>query len=215
MKFFLDTAKIEEIRRAKELGVLDGVTTNPSHVAATGKTFRQVVDEILTELQEEPVSLEVVATDKEGIVKEARELARLAPNVVVKVPTIVEGVKAMKVLSQEGVKINATLCFSSLQALLVAKAGATYVSPFVGRLDAIGHEGMGIVEEIRQIYDNYDFSTEILVAAVRHPQHVLEAALIGADVITLRLETLEQLFQHPLTDVGLERFLKDWQKVPQ
>lgn len=215
MKFFLDTAKIEEIRRAKELGMLDGVTTNPSHVAATGKTFRQVVDEILTEVQEEPVSLEVVATDQEGIIKEAREMARLASNVVIKVPTIVEGVKAMKVLSQEGVKINATLCFSAMQALIVAKAGATYVSPFVGRLDAIGHEGLGIVEEIRQIYDNYDISTQVLVAAVRHPQHVLEAALVGADVVTMRLETLEQLFQHPLTDVGLERFLMDWKKVPQ
>lgn len=215
MKFFLDTAKIEEIRRAKELGMLDGVTTNPSHVAATGKTFRQVVDEILTEVQEEPVSLEVVATDQEGIIKEAREMARLASNVVIKVPTIVEGVKAMKVLGQEGVKINATLCFSAMQALIVAKAGATYVSPFVGRLDAIGHEGLGIVEEIRQIYDNYDISTQVLVAAVRHPQHVLEAALVGADVVTMRLETLEQLFQHPLTDVGLERFLMDWKKVPQ
>lgn len=215
MKFFLDTAKIEEIRRAKELGMLDGVTTNPSHVAATGKRFRQVVDEILQEVQEEPVSLEVVATDKDGMIEEGRELAQLAANVVVKVPTTIEGVKAMKVLSQEGVKINATLVFSSMQALLVAKAGASYVSPFVGRLDGIGHEGMGIVEEIRQIYDNYDISTQVLVAAVRHPQHVLEAALVGADVVTMRLETLEQLFQHPLTDVGLERFLMDWKKVPQ
>lgn len=215
MKFFLDTAKIEEIRRAKELGMLDGVTTNPSHVAATGNGFRQVVDEILAEVREEPVSLEVVATDTEGMVREGRELAKLAPNVVVKVPTTVEGVKAMKVLSQEGIKVNATLVFSSLQALLVAKAGAAYVSPFVGRLDGIGHDGMGIVEEIRQIYDNYDFATEILVAAVRHPQHVLQAALVGADVITFRLETLEQLFHHPMTDVGLERFLKDWEKVPQ
>ncbi len=213
MKFFIDTADIAEIRDAKDLGILDGVTTNPSLVAKTGRAFREVVDEILAEV-DGPVSLEVVATDREGILREGRELAKLGNNVVVKVPLIREGLKAVRQLTDEGVKTNVTLCFSSMQALLAARAGATYISPFVGRLDDRSHRGMEIIEEIRTIYDNYEFSTEILVASIRHPLHVLDAALEGADVCTVPMKVFDALVKHPLTDSGLQAFLDDWKKVP-
>jgi len=214
VKLFIDTAKVDEIRQALEWGILDGVTTNPTHIAETGRPFRDVVHEII-DMVDGPVSVEVVATDAEGIVREAQEISAMGPNVVVKVPTIPEGIKATAQLSAMGIRTNHTLVFSAVQALLVAKVGATYVSPFVGRLDGIGHSGMDLVRQIRTIYDNYGYKTEIIVAAVRHPAHVLEAALIGADVVTARFNVIEQLFQHPMTDIGLERFLKDWERVPQ
>jgi len=213
MKFFIDTADIEEVREAKDLGILDGVTTNPSLVAKTGRPFRDVVEEIVAEVPG-PVSLEVVATDRAGIVREGHELAKIGENVVVKVPLIREGLKAVRDLSEQGIRTNVTLCFSSTQALLAAKAGASYISPFVGRLDDRSHRGMEIIEEIRTIYDNYDFDTEILVASVRHPLHVLEAALEGADISTMPMKVFEALVKHPLTDVGLQAFLDDWKKVP-
>jgi len=213
MKFFIDTANIEEIREAHALGILDGVTTNPSLVAKTGKGFRECVEEICA-LVEGPVSLEVVATDREGIVREARELVKIGDNVVVKVPLIREGLKAVRDLTEQGIKTNVTLCFSPNQALLAAKAGASYVSPFIGRLDDRSQRGMDIIEQIRVIYDNYDYSTEILVASIRNPVHVLEAALVGADVATMPMKVFEALVQHPLTDLGLEAFLEDWEKVP-
>lgn len=213
MKFFIDTADIAEIRDAKDLGILDGVTTNPSLIAKTGRPFREVVEEIVAEV-EGPVSLEVVATDREGIVREGRELMKIGSNVVVKVPLIREGLKAVRDLTDEGVRTNVTLCFSSSQALLAAKAGASYISPFIGRLDDRSQRGMEIIEEIRTIYDNYDFETEILVASVRSPMHVLESALEGADVCTMPMNVFEALIKHPLTDSGLEAFLKDWEKVP-
>ncbi len=214
MEIFLDTAKVDEIRRGLDLGVLDGVTTNPSHIASTGRRFREVVEEICG-MVEGPVSVEVVSTDAEGMVREAEDIAGIAPNVVVKIPTIPEGIKATARLSGMGIKTNLTLVFNAAQALLAAKVGATYVSPFVGRLDGIGHSGMEVVEQIRRIYDNYDYPTKIIVAAVRHPMHILEGALAGAEVVTTRLEILEQCFQHPLTDLGLKQFLADWEKVPQ
>ena len=214
MQLFLDTAKVDEIRKALEWGILDGVTTNPTHIAETGRPFREVVEEIC-EIVDGPVSVEVVSTDAQGIVEEAQDIASMAPNIVVKVPTISEGVKATAQLSKLGIKTNHTLVFSAAQALLVAKVGATYVSPFVGRLDGIGHDGMELVSQIRQIYLNYGYQTKIIVAAVRHPLHILEAALMGADVVTSRLSIVEQLFEHPMTDIGLERFLKDWERVPQ
>ncbi len=214
MELFLDTAKIDEIRRALEWGILDGVTTNPTHVAATGRRFREVVEEICA-LVPGAVSLEVVGTTAEQMVAEAKELAAIGPNVVVKIPTIQEGIKATTRLTQMGVRTNLTLVFSATQALLAAKAGATYVSPFVGRLDGIGHSGMEITQQIKTIYDNYGYETKIIVAAVRHPMHILEAALIGAQVVTASLAVVEQLFHHPMTDAGLEQFLADWSKVPQ
>ncbi|MBI3722534.1 fructose-6-phosphate aldolase [bacterium] len=213
MKFFLDTALITEIKDALDLGMLDGVTTNPSLVAKTGKSFREVIDEILA-IVPGPVSLEVTATDCAGMLREGRELRKLGKNVVVKIPLIKEGLKATKVLASEGTPVNVTLCFSATQALLAAKAGAAYISPFVGRLDDRGHEGMAIVSEIRKIYDNYAFPTEILVASVRHPLHVRDAGIMGADVATIPWKILEDMIKHPLTDLGLEQFLKDWQKVP-
>jgi len=214
MELFLDTAKIDEIRRALDWGILDGVTTNPTHIAATGRRFREVVEEICA-LVPGPVSLEVVGTTADQMVAEAQDLARIGPNVVVKIPTIEEGIKATTRLTQMGIKTNLTLVFSAAQALLAAKAGATYVSPFVGRLDGIGHSGSEVVGQIKTIYDNYGYDTKIIVAAVRHPMHILEAALIGAQVVTSRLDILEQLFYHPMTDAGLEQFLADWAKVPQ
>ncbi len=216
MKFFLDTAIIEEIKRADEWGLLDGVTTNPTLVAKTGKPFLKVAEEIIEILgPERPVSLEVVATDYEGMVRQARELAKLGPNVAVKIPMTPEGVRAVKTLSEEGIKTNVTLVFSPTQALLAAKAGATYVSPFVGRLDDISMEGMKLIEEIVTIYGNYGFRTEIIVASVRHPEHVRQAALLGADIATVPFAVMEKLFKHPLTDIGLERFLKDWNSLPE
>lgn len=214
MKFFVDTADIDEIREAAAVGLLDGVTTNPSLVAKTGLPFRDCVEVICAEVPG-PVSLEVIATDCDGMVQEGRELATIGPNVVVKVPLTVEGLKATKVFSGEGIKTNVTLCFSPTQALFAAKAGATYVSPFVGRLDDIAQDGMELIRQIRVIYDNYGFSTEILVASIRHPNHVVESAMAGADVATIPFKVFSQLVRHPLTDSGLARFLEDWQKVPQ
>src|SRR3990170_4523054 len=214
MKFFIDTADVKEIREAHSLGILDGVTTNPSLIAKTGRPFRETVEEICS-IVKGPVSAEVVSLDTEGMLKEARELAKIADNIVVKIPLIKNGLKAVKKLSEEGIKTNVTLCFSSNQALLAAKAGGTYVSPFVGRLDDKGHVGMELIQEIRTIYDNYGFKTEIIVASIRNPLHVVDAALAGADIATIPPSVIDQLFKHPLTDIGIEKFLSDWKKVPK
>lgn len=211
MKFFIDTANIDEIIKANELGMVDGVTTNPSLVAKEGREFKGLIKEICG-IVDGPVSAEVVSTDAEGMVKEARELAKLADNIVVKIPMLEEGLKAVKILAQEGIHTNVTLCFSAIQALMAAKAGAAYISPFVGRLDDIGHIGMELVEEIITIYDNYGFETEVIVASVRNPIHVLEAALMGADIATIPFKVIQQLTKHPLTDIGVEKFLADWNK---
>jgi transaldolase len=211
MKFFIDTAEIEEIKEAGALGILDGVTTNPSLVSKTGKDFRKLLDEIL-EIVDGPVSAEVISTDYENIVKEGKDLSKIHKNIVVKVPLIKEGLKAVKTLSDEGIKTNVTLCFSPSQALLAAKAGATYISPFVGRLDDISTNGMDLISQIVQIYRNYNYSTEVLVASIRHPLHLVEAALIGADVCTMPFDVINKLFNHPLTDFGLDKFLNDWKK---
>ncbi len=212
MKFFIDTASIDEIREAASLGILDGVTTNPCLVAKEGKDFRKLLDEIL-EIVDGPVSAEVIATDYDGILKEAREYASIHKNIVVKIPLIKEGLKAVKTLSSENINTNVTLCFSPTQALLAAKAGATYISPFIGRLDDISTNGMELIEQIVQIYRNYAFETQVLVASVRHPLHVVEAALIGADVCTIPFAVINKLFNHPLTDNGLDKFLSDWKKL--
>ncbi len=214
MKFFIDTADVKEIREAQALGVLDGVTTNPTLIAKSGRKFRDVLLEICR-IVDGPISAEVVATDLQGMLKEGRELAAIHKNVVVKVPLTTEGLKATRQLSQENIRTNVTLCFSANQALLAAKVGATYISPFVGRLDDISEVGMDLIRQIRQIYDNYDFGTQILVASIRNPIHVLDSALIGADVATCPFSVIQQLAKHPLTDIGLERFLKDWEKVPK
>ena len=214
MKFFIDTADIKEIREAASMGLVDGVTTNPSLVARTGKKFKDVLLEIC-DIVKGPVSAEVVGTTYDVIMKEARELAGLRPNIVVKVPLIPEGLKAVRTCTDEGIKTNVTLCFSATQALLAAKAGATYISPFVGRLDDVSTNGMQLIREICEIYDNYSYTTEVLVASVRHPMHVHEAALIGAHVATCPLSVLLQLSKHPLTDAGLAKFLSDWEKVPK
>ncbi len=212
MKLFIDTADVAQIKEAWSWGIIDGVTTNPTHVMKTGRKPEEVYREIL-DIVNGPVSLETIATDAPAIEKEGRALAKLSPNVVVKVPVIREGLKAVKELSADGIKTNVTLNFSPLQALLAAKCGATYISPFVGRLDAVGHTGMDLVKQIRTIYDNYDYETQILAAAIRNPNHVLEAALAGADVCTMFFDVLKQLYDHPLTDIGLDIFLKDWAKV--
>lgn len=214
MKLFLDTAFIEQVEEAKSWGILDGVTTNPTHVAHTGLPAREVYRQILAAV-DVPVSLECVALDAEGIVREARELAALADHVVVKVPIICEGLKAVKQLAAEGIKTNVTLNFSAMQALLAAKCGATYISPFVGRLDLIGHCGMDLVREIKTIYGHYGFKTQIISAALRHPRHVLESALAGAEVATMPLDIMRQLYYHPMTDAGLTQFLADWKTVPE
>ena len=211
MKFFIDTANIKEIKEAAALGILDGVTTNPSLVAKEGKDFRKLLDEILA-IVDGPVSAEVISTDYDGILKEAREYSKIHHNIVVKVPLIKEGLKAVKTLSDEKIKTNVTLCFSPSQALLAAKAGATYISPFVGRLDDISHDGMELISQIVQIYKNYSYQTQVLVASIRHPLHLVEAALMGADVCTMPFSVIDKLFNHPLTDVGLEKFLSDWKK---
>jgi transaldolase len=208
MKIFIDSADIHEIRDAAQMGVVDGVTTNPSLVAKVGRKLEDVVADIC-EVVDGPVSAEVVAVDAAGIVAEGRQLAKLHPNVVVKVPLIAEGLKAVRTLTDEGIKTNVTLCFSAPQALLAAKAGATYISPFIGRIDDIGGEGMELIEQIVQIYRNYDFDTQVLAASIRHPVHVVQAALIGAHVATLPHKVILQLLQHPLTDIGLEKFLAD------
>ncbi len=213
MKFFIDTANVDEIKKGLSMGLVDGVTTNPTLISKTGKPFMEVAREILSVVPG-PVSLEVVSLDTDGMVREAEQLATLAENVVVKIPMTPEGLKAVKVLSSEGIKTNVTLIFSALQALLAAKSGANYVSPFVGRLDDVGHDGMNLVSEIIQIYNNYNFDTEIIVASIRSPKHVLESALIGADIATIPFKVMLQLSKHPLTDVGIERFLEDWSRVP-
>ncbi|MBN2179404.1 MAG: fructose-6-phosphate aldolase [Deltaproteobacteria bacterium] len=214
MKFFIDTGNIGEIRKGIELGLVDGVTTNPSLVAKENREFDTVVKEIL-EIVKGPVSLEVVSEDAAGMVEEGKKLSALAENVVVKVPMTEEGLKATKILSDMNISVNQTLIFSPLQALLAAKAGADYVSPFIGRLDDVAHYGMDLVEQILTIFDNYGFETEIIVASVRHPVHVLEAALMGADIATIPFKVMTQLAKHPLTDIGVEKFLADWKKIPK
>lgn len=214
MKFFIDTADVQEIREANALGVLDGVTTNPSLIAKSGRNFLEVIKEI-TEIVDGPISAEVVALDHEGMIREGEELAAIHKNIVVKIPMTPEGLKAVKVLHGKGIKTNVTLIFTPLQALLAAKAGATYVSPFVGRLDDISQDGMGIIDEIRTIFDNYGYQAEIIVASVRNPIHVLNSALIGADIATIPYSVIAQLSKHPLTDAGIKKFLEDWEKVPK
>lgn len=214
MKFFADTAEIADIRELASSGLLDGVTTNPSLVKKSGRDFIEVVTEI-AKLVKGPVSAEVVALDHDGMMKEANRLRKIADNIAVKVPLTPDGLKTCKKLSGDGTMVNVTLCFSANQALLAAKAGASFISPFVGRLDDIGQPGMELISDIRMIYDNYDFATEILVASVRSPIHVLEAAKIGADVMTAPPAVIWQLFKHPLTDAGIASFLKDWQATGQ
>jgi len=213
MKLFLDTADVQQIREVSRWGILDGVTTNPTHVSTTGRDPSELYPEICA-LVQGPVSLETVSLSAEEIVVEGRELAKIADNVVVKVPIMKEGLVAVRQLSAEGIATNVTVTFSAVQALLAAKCGATYISPFVGRLDAIAQEGMELVRQIKTIYDNFGYSTEIIVAAIRHPVHVLESGLIGADICTMNFGVMSQLYDHPLTDDGIEMFLKDWQKVP-
>jgi transaldolase len=213
MKLFIDTAEVAQVREAWSWGIIDGVTTNPSHVAKSGRKPSEVYREIC-DIVDGPVSLETIALEAQAIVKEGIELAKIHKNVVIKVPIIKEGLKAVKILAAEGYKTNVTVTFSPLQALLAAKVGATYISPFVGRLDAVGHDGMELVRQIKTIYDNYDFKTQIITAAARHPLHVLQAALAGSDVMTMSFDILQQLYQHPLTDVVLDSFLKDWARIP-
>jgi len=209
MKFFIDTANIDQIKAALDMGILDGVTTNPSLVAKENRPFKPLIAEIC-ELVPGPVSAEVTATDADGMMAEARELVKIADNVVIKLPTIPEGLKALRRCVEAGIKVNMTLIFQPVQALMVAKIGATFCSPFLGRLDDISQDGMAMLADIRQIYQNYNFETEILAASLRHPLHVLQAAQIGADVATIPFATIERLIKHPLTDIGLERFLADW-----
>jgi transaldolase len=213
MKLFIDTADVDQIREAASWGIVDGVTTNPTHVAKTGRSPIELYQEICS-LVDGPISLETVGLEADQIVAEAKKLAQIADNAVIKIPIIREGMKAVKRLTAEGIRTNVTVTFSPLQALVAAKAGATYISPFVGRLDTVAHFGMDLVRQIKEIYDNYMFPTEIIVAAVRHPLHVLEAALAGAHICTMRFEQLQQLYEHPLTDKGVEMFLEDWKKVP-
>ena len=214
MKFFIDTANVEEIKKGLALGMVDGVTTNPSLVAKESRPFIEILKEICS-LVEGPVSAEVVALDAEGMLAEARELAKLAGNIVIKIPMTEEGLRAVKALSEEGIKTNVTLVFSATQALLAAKAGATFVSPFVGRLDDISENGMDLIADIMTIYRNYGFTTEVIVASVRHPMHVLESARIGADIATIPYKVIAQLAKHPLTDIGIQKFLADWEKRKQ
>lgn len=213
MKFFLDTANLDEIRQAIEMGLIDGVTTNPTLVAREGKEFRPLVEEIC-DMVPGPVSLETVSLDAQGMVKEARDLVTIGDNVVVKVPMTTEGLKAVRICHSAGIRTNVTLVFSPLQALLAAKAGASYISPFVGRIDDTGAAGMDVIADIMEIKENYDFDSEIIVASVRHPGHVLESALLGADIATIPFKVIGQLSKHPLTDIGIEQFLADWEKVP-
>lgn len=214
MKFFIDTADINEIKEANALGILDGVTTNPTLISKTGRPFKEVIKEICSIVKGD-VSAEVVSLDCDSMLTEARDLAKIAENIVIKIPLITEGLKAVKILSGEGIKTNVTLCFTANQALLVAKAGGTYVSPFIGRLDDRGQDGMQLIEEIRTIYDNYCFETEIIVASIRNSVHVKDAALVGADVATIPFKVFNQLVEHPLTDAGIKSFLADWEKVPK
>ena len=214
MKFFIDTANIDQIKAAADMGVLDGVTTNPSLAAKETAPYRDILEQIC-KIVPGPVSAEVLATDFDGMMKEADELVKIADNIVIKIPTILEGLKAVKALHDKGVNVNSTLVFSASQALLVAKAGAAYVSPFIGRLDDISTDGMQLIEDIVTIYQNYTFQTEVLVASVRHPMHVVQAALIGADVITMPFAVIERLIKHPLTDIGLKKFIDDYRKAKQ
>ncbi|MBN1380038.1 MAG: fructose-6-phosphate aldolase [Deltaproteobacteria bacterium] len=214
MKFFIDTANVREIKEGIAMGMVDGVTTNPSLIAKEKRGFSEIVKEIL-EMVDGPVSLEVTGNEAKTMFQEGKELTKLGDNVVIKVPMTTEGVKATKLFSEEGIHVNQTLVFSPVQALMAAKAGASYVSPFVGRLDDISHEGMDLVEKIITIFDNYGFETEVIVASVRHPLHVLEAALMGADIATIPFKVIAQLAKHPLTDRGVEMFLADWEKVPK
>ena len=211
MKFFIDTANIAEIKEAASMGVLDGVTTNPSLVAKEGKDFRKLLEEICA-IVDGPISAEVISTEFDGIMKEGRELSKIHRNIVVKVPLIKEGLKAVKALKAEGIRTNVTLCFSPTQALVAAKAGAYFISPFIGRLDDVSTNGMELIRQIVTIYRNYQFDTQVLVASVRHPLHVVEAAMIGADICTIPFKVIEQLIRHPLTDIGLQKFLEDWNK---
>lgn len=212
MKFFLDTANLEEIRETAELGLVDGITTNPSLLAKESAPDREILEEIC-KVVAGPVSAEVVATDSDGMVREGRELSKIAPNIVVKCPLIAEGLKAVRNLKEDGIRSNVTLCFSVPQAIFAAKAGAYIVSPFVGRLDDIGADGMALVRDVREVYRNYEFQTEILVASIRNPLHVIEAARIGADIATIPAKVYKALLKHPLTDIGLERFLEDYKKA--
>jgi len=212
MKFFIDTANIEQIREAATLGVLDGVTTNPTLLSREKGSFKEILKEICS-IVPGPVSAEVVSLEAEGMLKEGKELCKIADNIIIKVPCIREGVKAIGMFKGEGIDTNATLCFSANQGILVAKAGATFVSPFVGRLDDVGTPGMELVRDLVAVYNNYSFATEIIVSSVRHPQHVYEAAMMGADVVTIPFKVIEQLIKHPLTDRGIESFLADWEKV--
>lgn len=215
MKLFVDTADIEQIREVMRWGILDGVTTNPTHVAKAGKPYKRLYAEICEMVGSLPVSLETVSLKADEIVAEGRELAKVAPNAVVKVPIMREGLIAVKRLAADGIRTNVTVTFSPLQAMLAAKCGASYISPFVGRLDAIGHDGMDVVRQIKTIYDNYGFTTEIINAATRHPLHILDAALAGAHISTMSFDLMKQLYDHPLTDAAVETFLQDWEKVPK
>jgi transaldolase len=211
MKLFVDTANVAEIREAASLGVIDGVTTNPSLVAKENREFKELLREICS-IVNGPVNAEVVATDMQGMLAEAHQLAKIHDNIVVKIPLVREGLKAVKCLKGEGIRTNVTLCFSATQALLAAKAGASFISPFIGRLDDISNTGMDLIRDIVTIYGNYNFETEVLVASIRHPIHVLEAAKLGADIASMPFKVFEQIAKHPLTDIGLERFLEDWKK---
>lgn len=212
MKFFIDTANLDEIKEANEMGLIDGVTTNPSLIAKEGDVdFKEHIAKICS-LVKGDVSAEVTALDADGMVKEGRELAKIAPNVVIKCPLTLEGLKATRIFSDEGTGVNVTLCFNAAQAILAAKAGAKYISPFIGRLDDISINGMQLIEEIVRIYENYDYDTQVLAASIRHPMHIVESALIGADVATIPYKVIQQLVKHPLTDKGIESFLSDWKK---
>jgi transaldolase len=213
MKFFIDTADVEEIKQARALGILDGVTTNPSLVSKTLKPYREVLTSVAKEADGLPVSAEVISVDYDGMLKEARELAKIRDNINIKIPLIEDGLKAVKTLSADGIKTNMTLCFNALQALLAAKAGASYISPFIGRLDDIGSEGMDVVEEILTIYETYEYETEVIVASIRHPMHVKYAALSGAHIATIPYGVLRGLINHPMTASGLEKFLSDYKKI--
>jgi transaldolase len=212
MKFFIDTANLADIREAASLGIIDGVTTNPTLLSKEKGSYKELLKEICSIVQG-PVSAEVVSLEAEGMLKEGKELCKIADNIIIKVPCVREGIKALGMFKREGIQTNATLCFSANQGLVVAKAGATYVSPFVGRIDDVGNPGMEIVRELIQIFNNYSFSTQIIVSSIRHPQHVYDAALLGADVATIPFKVLEQLIRHPLTDAGVQSFLADWAKV--
>ena len=214
MDIFIDTANVNEIKEAISLGVIDGVTTNPSLIAKEKQPAKEILKEICS-LVSGPVSAEVISLEAKAMVCEARELAKIAKNIVIKIPLIKEGLKVVRVLSGEGIKTNVTLCFSASQALLVAKCGADYISPFIGRLDDISQRGMDLIREIKNIYQNYGFKTKIIVASVRNPLHVVDAALIGADIATVPFAVIEQLIKHPLTDIGIQRFLEDYKKIPK